>query len=336
MPAKPTRKPAARAAAPKRDIYQEVTDKIIAGLETGVRPWARPWTVTGRDVTRPLRVNGKPYTGINVMLLWSEALIKGYSNPTWMTFNQALEFSTKDRPCGVRKGEKGTMIIYASKFKKEVEDPKTGDKKQAMIPFLKAYVVFNAEQIDGLPERFTQPAVALTPERKLERIGHCEDFFAAVGSDVRHGGDRAYYSPAGDFIQMPQVEQFHEIERYYSVLGHEHVHWTGGASRLKRDFANRFGSEAYAAEELIAELGAAFLCADLGISLEVRDDHAAYLAGWLKVLKGDKRFIVSAASQAQKAVELLKELAGESEVDEDEKAALEDTGAAADLQLEAA
>lgn len=307
----------ARPAKAKIDLYAEVTDKMIAALEQGQRPWSRPWKDDGSRgapaVELPLRVTGAPYTGINTVMLWYEAQLKGYVSPTWMTFNQAKKLGAT-----VRGGEKGATVIYASKFAKEVEDKK-GETKTAFIPFLKGYKVFNCDQIDGLPERFApKPYVAPTPSERLARIAHCEEFFAKTGSDVRHGGNRAFYSPGGDFIQLPNVDAFKDIESYYATSGHEHVHWTGSDKRLKREFGGRFGNDAYAAEELVAELGSAFLCAYLGLAEEPREDHAQYLANWLRVLKGDKKFIVTAASLAQKGVEHLRVLAGEPSVKETE------------------
>lgn len=303
---KTARKPAKKSTGPKRDLYAEVTDKIVAALEGGVRPWMKPWNAPagGFGGVLPRRVTGQAYTGINVVLLWAAASDRGYANPTWMTFNQALELKG-----AVRKGEKGETIVYASKFKKEVDDGK-GGTKEAWIPFLKAYTVFNVEQIDGLPERFylkPEPAqpVEETAKAKLERIEHADAFFLATGGVVKHGGHRAFFTPGGDYIQMPEFDSFRDAESYYATLGHEFVHWTGAEKRLNRVFGVRFGDEAYAAEELVAEIGAAFLCASLGLTPEVREDHASYIASWLKVLKGDKRFIFTAASLATKAVEHL-------------------------------
>lgn len=328
-----------RPTAEKADLYQEVTDKIIAALESGVRPWAKSWKNDPNAVDRlgilPLRFNGAPYTGINVVLLWIAGESSGYRSTTWMTFKQAIALGG-----AVRKGEKGTKIIYASTFKKKVEDAKTGEQKEARIPFLKGYTVFNVDQIDGLPEVY-HPTEAPPPtaETLVERIGHAEEFFANIGAEIRHGGNRAFYSPAGDFIQLPQAEQFDSVESYYATEGHEAIHWTGAEKRLKRDFSGRFGSDAYAAEELVAELGAAFLCARLGLTLEPREDHAAYLASWLKVLKGDKKFIVSAASQASKAVEFLYGLqAAEAApvADDTDEEAVNDNAAEAVLESEVA
>ncbi len=177
-------------------------------------------------------------------------------------------------------------------------------EREKVIPFLKSYVVFNAEQIEGLPARYLGTVAPMVSA--LERIAHAEAFFAATGSDVRHGGGQAYYGSAVDYVQMPPFEAFRDAESYYATLAHEHIHWTRHPSRLDRDFGRtRFGDEGYAREELVAELGSAFLCADLALAAEPRPDHAAYIASWLKVLKDDKRFIVSAAAHAQRAADFL-------------------------------
>lgn len=301
-----------KQTALKVDVFQRVTDSIIAQLEKGVRPWQRPWAVKGTRGGGMLPLNavsGRPYRGINVFLLWSDAITKGYASPYWLTYKQALGLGGN-----VKKGEKGSFIVYANR----VEKPSKSDPSETdSVFFWKGFTVFNAEQCEGLPEKFYPAQPDENPDeteaRKIARIGHADSYFAKVGATLKHGGGRAFYSPSGDFIQMPEIDAFKDAESYYATLGHEHVHWTGAKARLDRDFSGRFGDEAYAAEELVAELGSAFLCAQLGLTLEPREDHAAYLASWLKVLKGDKRFIVQAASKAQKAVDYLTEAAGEAQ-----------------------
>lgn len=301
----------------KRDIYQAITDKVIADLERGVRPWHRPWTGEKVANSRPLRSNGVPYQGINVVLLWIEASLKGYASPVWMTFKQAQAAGAS-----VRKGEKGSMVVYANAITKTETDDKTGEDTERRIPFLKAYTVFNLAQIDGLPTApvVTEPADRLTD---ADRIEAAETFFKGVGPELRHGGTRAFYAPGQDAITMPPFAAFESAESYYATLGHEGVHWTGHDSRLARPIRNLMGSDGYAREELVAELGAAFLCADLGLSDEPREDHAAYLASWLKVLREDKRAIVAAASAAQRAVNFMHEKAGVSRQPEERPAELE-------------
>lgn len=284
------------------DVYTRVTQRIIADLENGVRTWAKPWTNSLPDlgnISRPLRHNGQPYSGINVLMLWSEAMASGYANPTWLTFKQAQEYGGN-----VRKGERGSMVVYASTFSRTEQNDK-GEDIERDIPFLKAYTVFNALQCDGLPERFYGKTVEL-PVPLFTRIENAERFVSNTGADIRHGGNQAYHHNDPSWIQLPPFAAFRDAESYYSTLLHELTHWTRTPSRLNRDFGRkRWGDAGYAAEELTAEIGAAFLCADLGISLEPRDDHAQYLAHWLQVLKNDNRAIFTAASHAQKAADYL-------------------------------
>ena len=285
----------------RTDVYERVTNQIVSELERGVRPWMKPWNAehaAGR-ITRPLRGNGVPYQGINVLMLWSAAIEKGYAAPIWMTFKQALDFKAH-----VRKGEEGSLVVYADKIIRTETDAETGEASEHAIPFMKGYTVFNVEQIDGLPERFY--AKAEPRSDTVQRIARVESFFAATGATVRHGGNRAYYSISTDHVQMPPIEAFRDAESFYATLAHESCHWTKHPSRLDRDFGRkRFGDEGYAMEELVAELGSAFLSADLELTPEVRDDHAAYIASWIKVLKDDKRAIFSAASHAQRAADFL-------------------------------
>ena len=284
----------------RTDVYQKITDQIVAALEQGVRPWHQPWKAehsAGR-ITRPLRGNGIPYQGINVLMLWSAAIEKGYAAPIWMTFKQAL-----DLKANVRKGEHGSFVVYADKIIR-TETNESGEEAERAIPFMKGYTVFNVEQIDGLPAHYYAKPEARTDT--VQRIAHAESFFATTGANVVHGGSRACYVYSTDNIHMPCIDFFRDAESYYATLAHETTHWTRHKSRLDREFGRkRFGDEGYAMEELVAELGSAFLSADLELTPEVRDDHAAYIASWIKVLKNDKRAIFSAASHAQRAVDFL-------------------------------
>ena len=267
--------------------------------------WHRPWTGGNATSSRPLRANGIPYQGINVVLLWIEASLKGYASPTWMTFKQAQAVGA----C-VRKGEKGSMVVYANAITKTETDASTGEDSERRIPFLKSYTVFNVAQIDGLRPIPLAPETADDRLTDADRMKAVDAFFAMVGADLRHGGTRAFYAPALDTITLPPFAAFESPASYYSVLGHEHIHWTGHSRRLDRLEKTPKVSEPYAREELVAELGAAFLCADLGVSDEPREDHASYLASWLKVLREDKRAIVTAAAAAQRAANFLHEKAG--------------------------
>lgn len=288
----------------KTDIYQRITDTILNQLEQGVRPWVKPWNVehaAGR-ITRPLRACGQPYQGINVLALWASATAQGFSAPIWMTYKQAQELGGQ-----VRKGEKGSPVVYASTLSRIETDEDTGEESERQIPYMKGYTVFNAEQVEGLPAHFY--ALAEPVSSTVERIEKAETFFSRTGAVIRHGGDRASYNVTTDIIRMPPIEAFREAESYYATLAHEMTHWTRHPSRLDRDFGRkRWGDEGYAMEELVAELGAAFVCADLELASEPRYEHAAYIASWLKMLKDDNRAIFAAAAHAQRAASYLSEL----------------------------
>jgi antirestriction protein ArdC len=287
----------------RQDIYTRITGQIIASLEQGVRPWTRPWSGenAATRITRPLRHNGTPYSGINILVLWLASLEHDFSSPSWMTFKQALDLNAH-----VRKGEKGSLVVYANTFSRTEEDLE-GHEVEREIPFLKGYTVFNVDQIEGLPANYYEK-----PEPKfsaVERIERAEAFFAATHADIRFRGGRAYYAQEADYIQLPPIESFRDAESYYATLAHETTHWTKHPSRIERDFGRKsWGDEGYAREELVAELGAAFLCADLELTPEVREDHAAYIATWLTVLKSDNRAIFQAAAHAQRAVDYLHKL----------------------------
>jgi len=283
----------------RADVYSRVTDRIITDLENGIRTWLKPWNAehAATRISLPRRHNGTPYRGVNILLLWGEAMEKGYASSIWMTYKQAAELKAQ-----VRKGEHGSLVVYADKFTK-TETNEQGEDETKDIPFMKGYTVFNVEQIEGLPAHYyTKPEAKGEP---LALIEDAERFFTATGATFRHGGNRAYYAPSFDVIQLPPADSFKDAESYAATKAHELTHWTAHPKRLDRVLGKRFGDHAYAAEELIAELGAAFLCADLGITPEPREDHAAYLGHWLKVLKEDKRAIFTAAAQAQRALDYL-------------------------------
>jgi antirestriction protein ArdC len=251
-------------------------NRIIADLEQGVRPWMRPWSAdhAAGKITRSLRHNGVPYNGINVGMLWPASVEKGYSCPLWLTFKQALELGGN-----VMKGGHGELVVYANRITRTETDEK-GAEQIREIPFLKGYTVFNAEQCEGLPAQYTARAEppALPPAARITRA---DRFFAATGVDIRHGGTRAYYGEGPDYVQMPPFETFVDAESHAATLAHELTHATKHEKRLARDMGRiRWGDEGYAKEELV-ELGAAFLSADLGITPEVRPDHATYIASWL-------------------------------------------------------
>ncbi|MGE0278477.1 MAG: ArdC family protein [Nitrospiraceae bacterium] len=288
-------------AITRQDVYTRVTDRIVADLEQGVRTWTKPWSAehAAGNITRPLRHNGAPYSGINILMLWSAAMAGGFAAPIWMTFKQALELNAH-----VRKGEKGSLVVYANSITRKETDESTGEETDREIHFMKGYTVFNVEQIEGLPAHYyAKPEPRFSP---IQRIEHAETFFRNTNADIRHGGTRAYYAQEPDYIQMPPFEAFDTPESYYATLAHECTHFTKHPSRLAREFGRKtWGDEGYAEEELVAELGAAFLCADLELSLSPREDHASYIAHWLTVLKNDKRAIFRAAAHAQRAADFL-------------------------------
>jgi antirestriction protein ArdC len=283
---------------PQTDIYSRITNQILADLERGELTWRKPWNADhlAGHVMRPLRWNGIPYSGINVLVLWASAAEKGYASPYWMTFKQAGMMGAV-----VRKGEKGTHIVYADHLLKE-EAGENGQTNTRKIPFLKSYTVFNTSQLDNVPPGFDEvPAAAIAnPDTRLAEI---EQFFAHTRADIVVGA-QASYTITTDRIQMPPFESFEDATSYYATLAHELTHWTRHPTRLNRDLGRqRYGDEGYAKEELVAELGACFLAADLGIEPMPQERHAAYIQSWLEVLQHDKRFVFSAASLAQKAAE---------------------------------
>ncbi len=289
-----------------QNIYDRVTKKIIADLERGVCPWQKPWDddKAALRIVRPRRHNGEFYNGVNILLLWDAAFTYGFENPYWMTFKQAKEYGAH-----IRKGEKAALVVYANKIVKTETDQETGQDVEREIPFLRGYSVFNAQQIEGLPEKFIWNPSSLAATSRTERLTHIDEFIRNTGAVIRHGGEKAYYAPASDHIQMPPLDAFADQESYYATLTHETTHWTSHKDRLNRDFGQKEKFDAaYAKEELVAEIGAAFLCAELGLAPEPREDHAAYIGHWLKALNNDKKFIFSAASHASRAVDYLKGL----------------------------
>ena len=282
----------------RKDVYQKITDKIVAGLERGVGKFQFPWHQTGARGFSPVNVlSKKPYRGVNVLVLWVEAEQRNFSSGIWGTYRQWQQLNAQ-----VKKGEKGTSIMFWSFIESGIDDEAEdgeGTKKSRRRAVAKEYWVFNADQVEG----YTPAPGPMLSE--AERVENAEAFFRSVGADLRAGGDVAGYHIEGDYIVMPSFAQFRSASAYYSVLGHEHVHWTGAKSRIDRALKGRFASQAYAGEELIAELGAAFLGADLGLETEPKPEHAAYISTWLEVLRKDKRAIFTAAGQAQKAIDWL-------------------------------
>jgi len=286
-------------------IYDDVTQSLIKKLEQGVRPWQPRWD-TPHMIMAPKRVNGDLYQGVNVLLLWMASMGKGFICDTWMTYKQAIALGGV-----IHKGTKGTRIVYSDTMVKERED---GSEQR--ISFLKSYAVFNATEIHNLPEQYRFNYDCEQDKRKRINTPRQEmvDFVLNAKTKLCHGGAEAFYRPRTDEVHMPIIDDFHGVEEYYATLLHEMIHWTGHPGRLNRNLKGRFGTQSYAFEELVAELGAAFMCAQLGISPSVRDDHASYLEHWLTVLQQDNRAIFKAATLAQQACNHMMQLQPQQEV----------------------
>jgi antirestriction protein ArdC len=282
----------------KRDLYAEVSARIIAELETGTAPWIKPWSATPGANTPCNAVTNRPYSGCNVILLWMTKAA-GYRMPRFLTFKQALDLGGH-----VRKGERGTKVYFVKQL--EIHDDADEERSTRLVPMMREYTVFNVDQCDGLPVSVTtgKPIRVRNPDTRDDLA---DQFLRSTGADVREGHGEAYYVPSRDFISMPAFEAFNGADHFYSTAFHELTHWTGHRSRLDRDLKNRFGSRSYGAEELVAELGAAFLCAEFGFDGDLR--HAGYIGHWIELLKADKRAFFTACSQASKAADYLRRLA---------------------------
>jgi antirestriction protein ArdC len=280
-----------------RDLYSHVSGRIVAELERGAAPWVKPWSVTPGQNVPQNAVSNRPYSGANVILLWL-ARDRGWTTPRFLTFKQALEAGGN-----VRKGEHGTKVIFVKQL--QVKDGDSVDAEMRVVPMMREYTVFNVDQCDGLPDsiRAGKPMRVRNPD---SRDVLADDFLRSTGADIRQGQGEAYYVPSHDFISMPAFQAFKGADHFYNVAFHELTHWTGHKARLDRDLKNRFGSRDYAAEELVAELGAAFLCAEFGFDGDVR--NAGYIASWIDLLKSDKRAVFTAASMASKAADYLRGL----------------------------
>ena len=292
--------------APGPSPAARITAAIISRLEAGTKPWVQPWR--GAPVSRPLRACGTPYRGMNVFWMWMVADTCGYASPFWMTYAQAKTLGAQ-----VRKGEKSTIAIFYKSYTSEVHAPESGETSEEARRVMRAYAVFNADQVDGLPERFHPAASPELVEPEGRRI-ELDRFFSAVPAKIRYQGSEAYFEPGLDLITMPPAHLFSGFDQLYATLGHEMSHWTGHASRLNRDLKHRFGSAAYAAEELVAEMSSAMLGAELGLPVAHLDNHASYIESWIKLLRHDDRAILTAAARAEEASSLLLRLGrGESE-----------------------
>jgi antirestriction protein ArdC len=281
----------------KLSIFERITSQIVETIESGAGNYIMPWHRAGKALDSPTNaITGRAYRGLNVLTLWIDGETAGFATGRWATYHQWCEHGAQ-----VRKGERGTPVFFWQKRDTDSADQSDGDDRRRAGFVAKTFTVFNADQVDGY---LSDPVPALSED---ERIAEADVFVRRVGPDIRHGGDRAFYSPGFDRVQIPEFGQFRSAAAYYATLSHELIHWSGAKHRLDRDLSGRFGSADYAMEELIAELGAAFTCAHLGIQTEPRRDHAPYVASWLKALRGDSRAIFTASSLAQQAVDFLRQ-----------------------------
>jgi antirestriction protein ArdC len=288
----------ARSGQDRTTLYSEITDTIIEQLEAGRVPWVQPWKAANAPLSIPKNaVTDRCYSGINVLILWNSVIKHGFPSQSWLTFRQALGLGGN-----VRKGERGTTVVYADRFipPEEKKRAREAGEEAHAIPFLKRFTVFNLTQCDGLP--VDQATVVAPPAPGLIEP-RVEALIAATGIDFRIGGNEAFYVPSHDYVQVPPPEAFFEPINWHRTALHEMSHASGAEHRLNRDLAGGFGSRKYAFEELVAEISSAFCCASLGIVPTVR--HADYVGSWLEVLREDNHAIVRAASHASKAGDYL-------------------------------
>lgn len=289
--------------APRRDIHAEITHQLIAAIEADPGKPTMPWRRASAPLFMPANaLTGNAYNGINIVSLWVAAECLGYSAPVWATYRQWSELGAQ-----VRKGEKSSLVVFYKEYDTDPNPDDADDDGKRRVA--RASYVFNAAQVDGYKLPDAPPA--LGPN---ERLAAVDRFITATGVRIEHGGERAYYRPSTDHIQMPDESLFcgtdtmTRNEGYYAVVAHELTHWSGAKHRLHREFGKRFGDQAYCAEELVAEIASAFLSSELGITQDTRADHAQYLAQWLTLMKGDSRAIFTAAAKASEAVAYLKRL----------------------------
>lgn len=283
-----------------RDLYAEISARIAAELEAGAAPWVKPWSATPGQNTPHNAATGRPYSGCNVVLLWIATASAGWASPRFLTFKQALDLGGN-----VRKGERGTKVYFVKQLVVRDRDAPKDDATRT-VGMLREYTVFNVAQCDNLPVRVTCPE-AKAPRNRDARNAGADEFLASTGADLREGAGEAFYVPSRDYVSLPAFAAFKSADHFYCVAFHELAHWTGAKVRLDRDLSKRFGTCAYAAEELVAELCAAFLCAEFSIDGDVR--HAGYIATWAKLLRNDPRAFLTACSKAQAAADYLRGLA---------------------------
>jgi antirestriction protein ArdC len=288
-----------RSAQGRANLYEQITNRIIAELEAGRVPWVQPWGSAKAGVGLPFNaVSDRRYSGINVLTLWNAIVSRGFTSHAFLTFRQALALGGH-----VRRGEQGVGVIYARRFIPREERRRAdseGRDPSGGIPFLKWFTVFSVEQCEGLPAKICEPPPPI-PEGLI--LPQAQALIDATGADFRIGGPSAFYSPAHDYVQVPRPDDFHDPINWHRTAFHELGHWVGGTSRLNRDQTGAFGSVAYGKEELVAEMAGAFVCAALGITPTVR--HADYIGSWLEIIREDNRAILRAASAASKAADYL-------------------------------
>ncbi|RJE87163.1 ArdC family protein [Paracoccus onubensis] len=309
---------AARKGGTRTNLYDDITDKIVAELEEGRLPWVQPWGSAAAKAPLAMPRNAatsRQYSGINILILWGAVVQHGYPTQHWLTYRQAQALGGN-----VRKGEHGTTVVYADRFTPEDEKRRARETGEhpGSIPFLKRFTVFNAAQCEDLPENIAVAAPPPPPSMIEPRV---EALIRATGIDFRIGGNRAYYVPAHDYVQVPPPQAYFEPINWHRTALHEIGHASGASHRLNRDLTGSFGSKTYAFEELVAEMNAAFCCASLGIVPTVR--HADYIGSWLEVLREDSRAIVRAASQASKAADWILAHLPERDAGEADKAAID-------------
>ncbi len=282
----------------KKDLFGEVSARILSELESGALPWVKPWAATAGQNMPQNAVTNRPYSGCNVILLWL-ARDRGCTTPRFLTYQQATQAGGY-----IRKGEHGTRVYFVKQL--QIKDGEGADADTRLVPMLREYTVFNVDQCEGLPDSIKagRPMRVRNPDT---RDGLADEFLRSTGADIREGAGEAYFASSRDFISMPRFEAFRGADHFYNVAFHELTHWTGHKSRLDRDLRRRFGERAYAAEELVAELGAAFLCAEFGIDGDVR--NAGYIQTWIGLLKADGRAFFTACNKAQAAADYLRRLA---------------------------
>ena len=299
----PTTPKAHQKAKGKKDLKQTITDRIISLMEAGPESWQKTWKDAAAAGMPTNAITNQPYKGINVLVLWSHRIEQGFQSNKWMTYRQAKSVGAQ-----VRKGERSITCIYFQMVEKKKNKEGAEDKKE-FFPLMRAFNLFNLDQIDNVPDELKDEIIG-QPKPDFDFNAKAEEFLQATGAKITHRGNRAFYRPSTDEIILPQPEAFITPENYYATACHELTHWTGHQRRLARDFEGRFGDESYAFEELVAELGASFLCGHFGFIDATVENHASYLSSWIKVLKNDKNAIFIAARHASNAYDYLLSTAG--------------------------